>query len=134
MKVYYFGNSFLKEDSLAIKVCNKLKKHFQNINSNLEFQQIKDTFQLIDLDFKNSVIIDVAEGLKEISWLSQKNLVQGTISSLHDFDLSFFLKLTKKKVKILGIPKDYNEKKALKEVKDILNTLSSQQKSRIIST
>ena len=57
MKIFYFGNPYIEEDSLAIKVVEEIKMDFKDV----DFVYIKDTFQLMDIDFSNSLIIDVAD-------------------------------------------------------------------------
>jgi Ni,Fe-hydrogenase maturation factor len=116
MKIFYFGNPFIKEDSLAVKVAEKLKPIFKNV----EFEYIKDTFQLLDTNFKDSLMIDVFDNIKEVSIISSNNIKSRGLSSTHDFDLGFFLKLTNQKANIIGIPKSYDETKALEEVKKII--------------
>ncbi|MBS3088454.1 hypothetical protein J4402_01605 [Candidatus Pacearchaeota archaeon] len=119
-KVLYFGNPYIKEDSLAIKVAEKLKKEFLGI----EFLYVQDTFQLIDMDLSNSILLDVVQSIKDVSLINQDNIISSRISTTHDFDLGFFLKLTNKKVKIIGIPQFYDEEKAVDKVKAILQNLS----------
>jgi len=118
MKILYFGNPYLKEDNLAIKICEKLKNELKNI----EFRQIKDTFQLVDEKLDDSIIIDTIKGLNKVKEIKPEQIEQGNIASLHDFDLGFFLKLKKTRARIIGIPQNYNEENALKEVKSILRT------------
>ena len=116
MKVFYFGNPFLENDNLAVKVCRKLEQE----NKNIEFEHISDTFQLIDKNLNESVLVDVVHGIKKVEFVDSSSLKQGKISSLHDFDLGFFIKLKKASPRIIGIPPAYSEELALKEVRSLL--------------
>jgi Ni,Fe-hydrogenase maturation factor len=117
-KIFYFGNPHLDEDNSAIKICEKLKTELKDI----EFKQIDNTFQLFDENFNNTILIDVVSNLNEVKKINIKDLSQGNINTAHDFDLSFFLKLNRKDIEIIGIPNNYPEDKALKEVENILRT------------
>lgn len=119
-KLFYFGNPYIEEDNLAIKIIKRLKKEFNNI----EFKHIENTFQLVDLDFENSLLLDVVQGLKEIKILDVKDIKNSSLQTAHDFDLGFFLNLTEKKVKIIGIPQFYEENLAFNKVKSILKDYS----------
>ncbi|MBM3234050.1 hypothetical protein FJZ19_03060 [Candidatus Pacearchaeota archaeon] len=116
MKILYFGNPHLEEDNLAVKVCRKLEDEFKNH----EFCYIKDTFELIDLDLNDAIILDVVLGIDNVRKMSEKEIKQAKIFSLHDFDLGFFLKLKKKNIKIIGIPSNYSEEKAIQEIKNLI--------------
>ncbi len=120
MKILYFGNKFLEQDNLAVKICERLKQEMQNI----EFKEIKNTFQLIDEDLEDFILIDVVQDLKDVKWINVDDLKVDKISTIHDFDLGFFLKLKNKDVKILGIPQDGCFDRILNGVrKIILSTL-----------
>ncbi len=129
-KVFYFGNPYIEEDNLAIRVAEKLKKEFPEIN----FLHIQDTFQLIDMDLSGSILLDVVQSIKDVCLISQNDITSSRISTTHDFDLGFFLKLTDKKVKIIGIPQFYDEEKAVNKIKSILNPLPNQPSKNASST
>lgn len=122
IKIYVFGNTLLKEDNLAVALSKKLKKDFPKI----KFIHLDPNEELNE---KDVAIMDVASGINKVSVI--KNLDQlelGKKISLHDFDVSFFLKLMKKigavkKIRIIAIPISYNQKKAYEEVKKIIPTL-----------
>jgi Ni,Fe-hydrogenase maturation factor len=117
MKIIYFGNPYIKEDSLAIKVVEKLKISLPNF----EFLYIKDTFQLLDLEYKDCLLLDVAENIDQVKIVDVDKIKTRTLSSLHDFDLGFFLNLSAIKVKIIVIPLNYNLDKSVNEVEELLN-------------
>lgn len=129
MKVYYFGNPYIKEDNLAVKLCEKLKQELQDKNKGIEFEHIDNTFQLLDKNIENAVLIDVVQNLKKLRIIKIEDLKQDAVHTLHDFDLGFFLKLiTKNKnknknVKIIGIPQQGDVDVIKKEVKEILHPL-----------
>ncbi len=115
-KILYFGNKYLEEDNLAVKVCEKLK----NLDEfkETDFFHVENSFQLVDLEFDNLIIIDVVQGIKEVQEIKFEDLKQNNLLSLHDFDLGFFLKLRgKSDVKIIGIPQEMKEEEALESVK-----------------
>ena len=116
IKLLYFGNPYIEKDNLAIKTAEKLKKEFPEIN----FLHVQDTFQLLDLDLSDAILLDVVQSIKEVSVINQNEITSGRISTTHDFDLGFFLKLTNKKIKIIGIPQFYDENLAFDKVKSIL--------------
>ncbi|MFH7880670.1 MAG: hypothetical protein QXI09_01535 [Candidatus Aenigmatarchaeota archaeon] len=115
MKIYVFGNPLVKKDSLAVKLSKKLKKVFPQIDFE-EFDVVED------LKEENLVIMDVAEGIEKVEIIEDLDLLENRkIYSLHDYDLSYELKLLKKigkikNVKIIAIPFNLNEEEALKQV------------------
>ncbi|MEM0333223.1 MAG: hypothetical protein QXX30_02030 [Candidatus Aenigmatarchaeota archaeon] len=115
MKIYVFGNPLVKKDSLAVKLSKKLKKVFPQIDFE-EFDVVED------LKEENLVIMDVAEGIEKVEIIEDLDLLENRkIYSLHDYDLSYELKLLKKigkikNVKIIAIPFNLNEEEALKQI------------------
>lgn len=107
MKVYVFGNELIREDAIAHEVAKKL-----HVNG-VEFVPCQYAEQLIEA-FMNEgdiVILDAVKGIKEVTLFDDINAFEShKPSTLHDFDLSFFLKLLKEagelksKVKIIGMP------------------------------
>jgi Ni,Fe-hydrogenase maturation factor len=120
IKIFYFGNPYIEEDNFAIKVAEKLKKKM----SGVEFVYIESIFQLIDKSFESEIILDVVEGIENVQILDIEKFVENKLSTTHDFDLGFLLKLKKQKVKIIGLPKKYSEDKAVREAKEIIERLS----------
>lgn len=119
-KVLVFGNPYLKEDSLAVKVGEKLGlKGITLINCT-------KPEDLLDYELENSIILDVAAGIDKVTLFNDTDSLEfSVIFSLHDFDLGFFLKILKEagklgKVNIVGVPKEYDEEKALKEVREMI--------------
>lgn len=112
-----FGNPYLKDDSLAIRIADYFAKH---PIKDIEFIKCVAPDEVLNYTGKEFFILDVVKDLKEprlfdnIDQIEANNLV-----SLHDFDLGFFLKLMKETgkidtVKIIGIPMDAT----VKDVKD----------------
>ena len=123
-KILVFGNPYLKEDNLALKVSKGL---------NLEDYEVvhcSNPDDLLNHDLDKSIILDVAKGIDKVDLFDDiDGLEFSVIFSLHDFDLSFFLKILKEtgkleRVKIIGIPQGYDEKKALKEVRELVKGLN----------
>ncbi len=121
-KVLVFGNPLLKEDSLPLQILPKLAK----ING-FEFTAF-DPNEQIEKQGKHLLIVDTVLGIKKVTVFSEKdlaNLVTQTRYSAHDFDLGFSLRFLLKlgkieSAKIIGVPPKYDEKKAVKEIAEIL--------------
>jgi Ni,Fe-hydrogenase maturation factor len=124
--VYVFGNPLVKEDSMPLKLIDKLRKEFPYI----EFKEF-DTVEDLDLE-KELNIIDTVKGIKKVELIEDiDKIVTDKIYSMHDFDLGYNLKLWKKmkmidKVRIFGIPSNMKEKEAMKELCDVIRTIKEQ--------
>lgn len=113
MKIYCFGNEFVKEDALAQTIVNDI-----NIDG-VTF--IKTDRPEVLLEEQGEVVIlDVVKGINKLTIITDiDQLKERNILSLHDFDLGFFLKLMKEagtitKVHIIGLPMS-GEKASLKQ-------------------
>ena len=120
--IYVFGNPLVKKDSLALKVYKKLEKIFPEI----EFKEF-DTMD--DLKPRGTLyILDVAEGIKKIELIKDLDSIQtDKIYSMHDYDLSYELKLLKKigKIKyvmIFCIPTEMRESEAVEKLGRIIRS------------
>jgi len=122
-----FGNPLVPQDSLALKLIPKLKKQFPGFN----FRETDSTENLQDFGPELN-IIDVAPEIKKIKLIEIKNendlkkLKIESITSMHDFDLGYNLKLLMqvkkiKTAKIILIPFDMVEDKAFEEIKKQIN-------------
>ena len=118
--ILVFGNPYLKEDSLAVKIGKKLHlKGFKVVHCS-------KPDDLLNHDINQSVILDVAKGIEEVTLFNDIDSLEfSVIFSLHDFDLGYFLKLMKEtgklgKTNIIGIPLEYDEKRAIGEIKSII--------------
>jgi Ni,Fe-hydrogenase maturation factor len=110
-------NPYLKDDSQGVLVGKKLKLNgFQ-----VEF--CSHPAELLNHDLSKAVILDVAKGIDNVTHFDDVDSLEfSVIFSLHDFDLSYFLKLLKetgklKKIDILGVPAGYDADKAVREIK-----------------
>ena len=123
-KILVFGNPYLKEDNLAVRVAKKLDL------KGFELVYCTNPDDLLNHELENSIILDVAKGIDKIDVFDDlESLEFSVIFSLHDFDLSFFLKVLKEagkidKIRIIGIPQDYNESRALKEVRGLISKIN----------
>ncbi|MBU0472485.1 MAG: hypothetical protein KKF89_04510 [Nanoarchaeota archaeon] len=119
MRILVFGNPYLEYDSLAVKVAKELGKED-------EFIICTSPEQIMDNKF--DYIMDVVEGIDDIKIFDNlKMLNPHKMFSLHDFDVTFFLSLMERlgkvdRVKIIGIPINYNKKKAIEKVKEFLES------------
>jgi len=122
--IYVFGNELLDFDNLPIRLVPKLKKLFPAVDF-----IIQDPNENIKLP-KNGelIIIDTVVGIEKVEVINDiEKLETEKIYSMHDFDLAFNLKLLKKigqlkKLTIFGVPPDYSEERALKELKKQLTS------------
>jgi Ni,Fe-hydrogenase maturation factor len=113
MKIYCFGNEYVKEDSQAKELADELEIE------GVEFIKCNSPEDLLD-EKERIVILDVVKGIDKIQLLNIDQLKARNIVSLHDFDLNFFLKLMKSigkinDITIIGIPMDNVNKEQLKE-------------------
>ena len=103
MKIYCFGNEFLEQDLLAKKIADELKI------DGVEFVKTDSPEELF-LEEERIVILDVVDKIDNVILIGDiDKLKENDMVSLHDFDLSYFLKLKKemgqvKDVVIIGIP------------------------------
>lgn len=119
-KILVFGNPYLKEDNLAVRVSKRLDI------KGLEVEHCSTPDDLLNHDLNKAIILDVAKGIRKVEVFNDLDSLEfSVLFSLHDFDLSYFLKLLKEtgrveKANIIGIPIGYDENKALDEVKDLI--------------
>ncbi len=119
-KILVFGNPYLKEDNLAVKIGKKL-----NIKG-FEIIHCSKPDELLNHDLNNAFILDVAKGIDKVDFFDDVDSLEfSVIFSLHDFDLGYFLKLLKEtgkleKINLIGVPAGYDEEKAVKEVKSLI--------------
>jgi len=103
MKIYCFGNQYVEQDSLALKLADILKI------PNIELIKCQTIEPILDAD-SPLYIMDQVKDIKEITIITDVNKLKNRNTiSCHDFDLQFFLKLlTKmnkiKEVVIIGLP------------------------------
>lgn len=128
-KIYIFGNSLIQEDSLPLKLIEKLKKNFPKI----EFVYADPNENFPPKGEKELIIIDTVKGIKEpmILQLDDFESKKNTPISPHDYDLLFHLLLLKKtkkinKVKVIGVPNRSqfslsSLKKLIKKARSLIN-------------
>ncbi len=103
MKVYCFGNEFMKNDALAKELADKLKV------PGVEFVKC-DNVEMLFEEKGTIYIMDVVKELKEITIITDLDKFKvGETLTCHDFDLGYFLKLMQKmgsiqEVVIIGLP------------------------------
>ena len=128
--IYVFGNPLVKEDSLPLKLIDKLKKEFPY----LKFKEF-DTVEDLELE-KELNIIDTVKGIKKVELIEDiDKIITDKIYSMHDFDLGYNLKLLKKmkmidKVRIFGVPADISENKVFSDLCKILSHFIEDKKFR----
>ncbi len=126
MKILIFGNPLVEADNLALKIMPRLREAFPQI----EFIHLDPTEDL-DKFGKKLLIIDTVINIKNPKVLTLNNeadfskLSTSKITSMHDFDLGYNLKLLKKldkidSVQIICLPMIMEEKDALNQTQSIL--------------
>ncbi len=122
-KIYVAGNPLVREDSIPVRLMDRLQKRFPGI----EFHELEPTDNLPEE--KDLNIIDTVIGIDDIKVIRDiDKIVTGKIYSMHDFDLGFNLKLMKKagklrSVKIIGVPPNMSEEKAFEDISKIVEEL-----------
>jgi hypothetical protein len=119
LKILVLGNEFIKIDSLAKNIAEKLSNE-----SGLCFKSIDDSFQLLEeLNSGNDfVILDVVKGLDKVKIIGVDDLKNTNILTGHDLDSGFILRLIgkEKNIKIIGIPEKGDIKEIIKEVREFI--------------
>ena len=111
-------------DSLPLKIAPRLRQEFPSISF-----EIKDPNEEWDVP-EELVIIDTVVGPKEVAIFNDlESFTASPRLSMHDFDalanLKYLKKLGKlKKVTIIGVPVDFNEKKAIEDVTKIIKGIN----------
>lgn len=122
-KILVFGNMFVNQDSLPLKLLPKLKKEFPEIEFK-EFDSVED----LQTEGKNLLIIDSVLGIKRVQLIKNiESITTEKFYSLHGFDLGQSLKLLKKlnmidEVKIFGVPVKMKEGEAFLQLKKLINS------------
>jgi Ni,Fe-hydrogenase maturation factor len=118
MKTFYvFGNPLVREDSIPLRIIEKLRKEFPSFEF-LEFDTTEDIEPQKELN-----IIDTVKGIRKVEIIEDLDrIVNDKIYSMHDFDLGYNLKIWKKmgmveSVRIFGIPDSMEEKEAFSELR-----------------
>ncbi|RLG20325.1 hypothetical protein DRN67_00275 [Candidatus Micrarchaeota archaeon] len=120
-RILVFGNPLVKEDSLPPKLLPKLRKEFPE----LEFVEF-DAAENLESEGEELAIIDSVKGIERVRIIeSIDSLYESKRYSMHDFDLAITLKLLKKmslvkRVRIFGVPAEYDEGRAFAELKALI--------------
>jgi len=122
--VYVLGNPLVNIDNLPLKLLPQLKKNYPEFS----FIHFDPTEELTQAD-RNLIFIDTVIGIKKVTTFNDLN--RWSISprfTVHDFDLPINLKILQKlgkikKITIIGVPKKGNQKKILKEIKNLLKSI-----------
>ena len=122
MKIYAFGNEFLENDFLAKEIVDSIDI------KGVEFVKANDPSEIF-LEEDRIIILDVVEGINDVILIDDLDqLKSGSINSLHDFDLGYFLKLMKsidqiKNVIIIGIPMNGDKDVIVRDVISKINSI-----------
>jgi len=118
MIVSVFGNPDLEKDNLVVKLFPRLRKEFPKVEFRVE-DPVEGLKPPVD---KLWMIIDVGQGIDEIKVFDDVDKIEEKRRvSLHDYGLGMELKLLRKigkikKLKIIVVPMEMKEEKALEGV------------------
>jgi Ni,Fe-hydrogenase maturation factor len=127
LKVYYIGNELIEEDSIHIKVCEKLKELLKDV----EFIRLNDPLELLEVNTFPIVLVDSAFGIKEVTVVdSPQMLLDESIVSAHFLNLSFCIKLCMTmnenfEFRAICIPVEANLEEAVSKVHKELETMKA---------
>ena len=88
-----------------------------------------DPTETLNASYQHLTILDTAEGVKDVTIIDDLDLLSPSPRvNVHDYDLAIDLKLQQKlkkikSVKIIAIPVNFSQQKALEGVKNIIATL-----------
>lgn len=120
-KFLVFGNPILREDSLPLKIIQKLRETFPYI----EFKEF-DPNENLEGEGRNLNIIDTVEGIGEVTLITEiEKIKTAKLYSMHDFDLGYGLKLLKKlnyidTVRIFGVPMRITKSDATRQLEELI--------------
>lgn len=116
LKIYVFGNSLVKEDTLPLEILPELKKKYPKI----EFLVVDPNENFPPPGEKELVILDTVKGIEKpaLFQLSDLQNMESSPISPHDYDVLFHLLLLKKLKKIdtaviIGVPSKFKKEKLL---------------------
>ncbi|NYZ74035.1 hypothetical protein H0O00_02745 [Candidatus Micrarchaeota archaeon] len=118
------GNPLVPGDSIALRIMPRLQERFPKA----EFREFDSAENLEDAG-RDLIMVDAAKGIDHVTLLEGvENLEQSEVYSMHDFDLSVTLRILLKikaidSVRIVAIPSDYPEEKAVEEAAALISTL-----------
>ena len=120
--VLCFGNEFIKEDALAKEIADEITI------PNVEFKKCDSVGDVFAYKDYNIFIMDVVKNAKDVMVFDDIDKLNAPqLYSLHDFDLSFFLKLMKgigkmNKIKIIGLPMKGDKKEIIAKLTELIPT------------
>ncbi|MBW2967599.1 hydrogenase maturation peptidase HycI [Candidatus Woesearchaeota archaeon] len=123
-----FGNPYLENDNLAIRIADAL---IADQTPEIEIIKCISPEEVMHYTDKDFAILDVVKGLTEPRVIDDiGKLETGTMVSLHDFDLGFFLKLMKEtgrleNIRIIGLPQKGDVAGLKEKVINLLKECSS---------
>ena len=131
-KVLIFGNPLLEQDSLPLRLIGKLRERFPDI----EFKEF-DPSENLEKEGRDLNIIDTVESIDKVVVITDIDRIKTQrLYSMHDFDLSYALKLLRKlklldSVRIFGVPMGIKEKDALEQLSALINSAIDDPSSKV---
>lgn len=121
--VLVFGNPYMEADNLAVSLAQEI-----NVEG-FDFRVLQNPDEVLNYkDYEQVIILDVFKDIKEVIVVKDiEQLKQNNIYSMHDFDLSFFLKMMKqtgnlREVIIIGIPQQGGREGIKKKIIDLMES------------
>ena len=124
VQVFVAGNRLVKEDSLALKVAERLEGKFPGVG----FEEINSLADIGEMP-PDLYIIDVAKGIEKVEVVRDlKKLDEVKLVSLHDLDIGTELLLYKKlgklgRIALVVIPLGFELERAVEESGKVLRNL-----------
>jgi hypothetical protein len=129
-KILVFGNPLLKRDSLPVRMLPQLRKAFPELEF-VEFDAVED----LEKAGREITLLDSVQGIRSVRVFHDvESFCESPRFTMHDFDLPVYLKLLAKmgmvkKVTIIGVPGNWNEKNALRHVEKAIAGLMADGKA-----
>ncbi|MFC2143678.1 hypothetical protein ACFLQN_04745 [Candidatus Aenigmatarchaeota archaeon] len=123
MKILVFGNPLVPQDSLPLKIANKIKI------PGVTFKELEPSIDELTDEGRDLIILDTVINTDKVRVIENIDaIITEKIYSLHDFDLGHTLKLLKKmelidSVKIICVPQSISEAEAIKQVKNVIKPI-----------
>ena len=124
-EIWLFGNIDLPQDSLPLRLQERLSSEFPNIK--FIVQDPLDEWVMPEELF----IIDTVQGLDKVTVFNSLDQFQKTSSvTMHDFDLGMQLRMLQKvgqlpPLTIFGLPADISEDQAMEQLIPLLHQLGA---------
>lgn len=121
--VLVFGNEYIRQDNLAVRIAEKLK--IEDVDF-LRCYSVDELFKY--QDYEKIYILDVVKNARDVVLIDNIDILKKhKLYTMHDFDLGFFIKILKEigklnEIRIIGIPEKGNMERIKEKVIEIMKT------------